>query len=125
MFGSFASESTRLRAPGVGQCVVFAALAAPLGAQDSVMVVPDAPACATCSLEISAVVELGDREGPGIVAQLNAPFAQARVVRSDDGDYYVPAHLGDGRLLRFSATVSFGKPLDGVVRGRASTTCRC
>ena len=72
------------------------------------MVVPDAPACATCSLEISAVVELGDREGPGIVAQLNAPFAQARVVRSDDGDYYVPAHLGDGRLLRFSS--------DGVFR---------
>ena len=67
------------------------------------MVVPDAPACATCSLEISAVVELGDREGPGIVAQLNAPYALARVVRSDDGDYYVPAHLGDGRLLRFSS----------------------
>ena len=67
------------------------------------MVVRDAPACATCSLVVSAVVELGDREGPGIVAQLNAPYALARVVRSDDGDYYVPAHLGDGRLLRFSS----------------------
>ena len=27
----------------------------------------------------------------------------ARVVRSGDGDYYVPAHLGDGQLLRFSS----------------------
>ncbi len=71
----------------VGRCVVFAALSAPLDAQDSVVVVPDAPTCATCSLTVSAVVELGDREGPGIVAQLNTPYAQARVVRSDDGDY--------------------------------------
>ena len=77
-------------------------LAAPLHAQDSVVVVPDAPACATCSLTVSAVVELGEREGPGIVAQLNAPYALARVVRSNDGDYYVSGHLGDGQLLRFS-----------------------
>ena len=91
-----------MRALGAVHGLLLGALAAPLGAQDSVLVVPDAPACANCSLTVSAVVELGDREGPGIVAQLNAPYAQARVVRSDDGDYYVPAHLGDGRLLRFS-----------------------
>ena len=102
MFGPFAYESTRLRATGVGQCVVFAALATPLGAQDSVVVVPDAPACATCSLEISVVVELGDREGPGIVGGPNMVGETARVARSHDGDYYVSAHLGDGRLLRFS-----------------------
>ena len=93
---------------GVAYCLLFGILAAPLNAQDSVVVVPDAPACTTCSLTVSAVVELGDREGPGIVAQLNAPYALARVVRSDDGDYYVSAHLGDGRLLRFSS--------DGVFR---------
>lgn len=91
-----------LRALGVVLCLLFGTLAAPLDAQDSVVVIPDAPACATCSLTVSAVVELGDREGPGIVAQLNAPLAQARVVRSDDGDYYIPGHLGDGTLSRFS-----------------------
>ena len=82
----------------VGRVLVlfFGTLAAPLAAQDSVLVVPDAPACATYSLTVSAVVELGDREGPGIVAQLNAPYAPARVVRSHDGDYYVSA-LGAGR----------------------------
>ena len=103
VFGSWGSERRRLRSLGAFQCLVLAALAAPLAAQDSVVIVPDAPACATCSLDISAVVELGDREGPGIVAQLNAPYALARVVRSDDGDYYVPGYLGDGRLLRFSS----------------------
>ena len=98
-----AHELPRLRALGVACCLLVGTLAAPVDAQDSVVVVPDAPTCATCSLTVSAVVELGDREGPGIVAQLNAPYAQARVVRSDDGDYYVPGHLGDGRLLRFSS----------------------
>ncbi len=93
---------------GVACCLLLGTLAAPLNAQDSVVVVTDAPACATCSLVVSALVELGDREGPGIVAQLNAPYAPARVVRSDDGDYYVSGHLGDGRLLRFSS--------DGVFR---------
>ena len=102
MLGSFLFESTRLRAPGVGQCVVFAALAAPLGAQDSVVVVPDAPVCAACSLDISAMVELGDREGPGIIGGPNMVGETARVARSHDGDYYVAAALGDGRLLRFS-----------------------
>ena len=87
---------------GVAYCLLLGILATPLGAQDSVVVVPDAPACATCSLTVSAVVELGEREGPGIVAQLNAPYALARVVRSNDGDYYVSGHLGDGQLLRFS-----------------------
>lgn len=103
-----AIETARLRVLGVAQCLLLGTLAAPLGAQDSVVVIPDAPACTTCSLTVSAVVELGDRDGPGIVAQLNAPLAQARVVRSGDGDYYVPGHLGDGRLLRFSS--------DGVFR---------
>ena len=98
-----ANVAPGLRALGAVRCLLLAALAAPLAAQDSVVIVPDAPACATCSLDISAVVELGDREGPGIVAQLNAPYALARVVRSDDGDYYVPGYLGDGRLLRFSS----------------------
>lgn len=102
MLGSFLFESTRLRAPGVGQCVVFAALASPLGAQDSVVVVPDAPACAACSLDISAMVELGDREGPGIIGGPNMVGEAARVARSHDGDYYVAAAFGDGRLLRFS-----------------------
>ena len=97
-----ANEAPRLFGFGPAHCLLLGTLATPLGAQDSVVVVPDVPACPTCSLTVSAVVELGDREGPGIVAQLNAPYAQARVVRSDDGDYYVPAHLGDGRLLRFS-----------------------
>ena len=87
---------------GVVHCLLLGTLAAPLGAQDSVVVIPDVPACPTCSLTVSAVVELGDREGPGIVAQLFAPLAQARVVRSDDGYYYIPGHLGDGTLLRFS-----------------------
>ncbi len=102
MFDSSGSDTPRLRALGVARCLLLGTLAAPLNAQDSVVVVPDAPSCATCSLTVSAVVELGDREGPGIVAQLNAPYALARVVRSDDGDYYVPGYLGDGRLLRFS-----------------------
>ena len=112
-----ANVAPRLGALGVAHCLLLGTLATPLGAQDSVVVVPDAPACATCSLTVSAVVELGDREGPGIVAQLNAAYAQARVVRSDDGDYYVPAHLGDGRLLRFSSDGVFqeaiGRPGEG------------
>ena len=102
MLGLLRNEGTLLHALRAAHCLLFGTLAAPLAAQDSVVVVPDAPACSTCSLTVSAVVELGDREGPGIVAQLNAPHALARVVRSDDGDYYVPGHLGDGRLLRFS-----------------------
>ena len=91
-----------LRALRVAHCLLLGALAAPLGAQDSVVVIPDASTCATCSLTVSAVVELGARDGPGIVARLRAPAAQARVVRSGDGDYYVPGYLGEGRLLRFS-----------------------
>ena len=90
------NESTWVRALGVGQCLLLGTLAAPLAAQDSVLVVPDAPACATCVLDISAVVELGDREGPGIVGE------QAYVSHSDDGDYYVSSVLQEGRLLRFS-----------------------
>ena len=103
MFGPVVPDSTRLRALGAAHCLLLGTLVAPLGAQDSIVVVPDAPTCSTCSLTVSAVVELGDREGRGIVAQLNAPYALGRVVRSDDGDYYVPGHLGDGRLLRFSS----------------------
>lgn len=61
------------------------------------MIVPDAPVCATCSLDISVLVELGDREGPGIVGE------QAWINRSDDGDYYVSSSLaGEEGLLRFS-----------------------
>ena len=61
------------------------------------MVVPDAPACASCSLDISVLVELGDREGPGIVGE------QAWINRSDDGDYYLSSSLaGEEGLIRFS-----------------------
>lgn len=88
--------TARLRALGVAHGLLFAAVVAPLGAQDSVVVVPDAPACAACSLTVSAVVELGDREGPGIVGE------QTEIGRSDDGDYYVSSLLQEGRLLRFS-----------------------
>ena len=91
-----------MRALGAAQCLLLSTLAAPLGAQDSVVVVPDAPACATCSLTVSVLVELGDREGPGIIGGPNMVGESARVARADDGDYYVTAHLGDGRLLRFS-----------------------
>ena len=97
-----AHELPRLRALGVAYCLLFGTLAAPLAAQDSVIVVPDTPACTTCSLTVSVVVELGDREGPGIIGGPNMPGEKARVARSHDGDYYVTAHLGDGRLLRFS-----------------------
>ncbi len=86
-------------------------LAAPLAAQDSVLVVPDTLACATCSLIVSVVVELGDREGPGIVGE------QAEIDRSDDGDYYVSSLVQDGRLLRFSPDGVFrdaiGRPGEG------------
>ena len=96
MPGPFSKEWARFGELAVSQCVLLTALFGPLGAQDSVIVVPDAPACAACSLRISAMVELGDREGPGIVGE------QAHIRRSDDGDYYVSANLRDGRLLRFS-----------------------
>ena len=89
-------ECFRSRLFGVGPHLLVGALAVPLGAQDSVVVVPDAPTCASCSLDISIIVELGDREGPGILGE------QAYIGRSDDGDYYVSSSLGDGRLLRFS-----------------------
>ena len=96
MFGQLTRERVRLRTFSVARCLVFGSLAAPLGAQDSVLVIPNAVACATCSLKISAIVELGDREGPGIVGE------QAYIGRSDDGDYYVSSSLQPGRLLRFS-----------------------
>ena len=86
-------------------------LAAPLAAQDSVVVVPYAPACGTCSLTVSAVVELGDREGTGIVGE------QAEIDRSDDCDYYVSSLVQEGRLLRFSPDGVFrdaiGRPGEG------------
>lgn len=94
--GHFANERLRLRALGVAHCLLFGTLAAPLRAQDSLVVVPDTPACPTCSLTVSAVVELGDREGPGIVGE------QAYIGRADDGDYYVSSSMQPGRLLRFS-----------------------
>lgn len=97
MFGSWRSEGRRLRLLGVAQCLLFGTLAAPLDAQDSVVVVPDAPSCTTCSLDISLLVELGDREGPGIVGE------QAWINRSDDGDYYLSSSLaGEEGLMRFS-----------------------
>lgn len=89
-------------------CLLLAA-AAPLRGQDSVLVVPDAITCNTCSLDTSAVVELGDREGPGIVGPPNMPGARHRIALSDDGDYYVTGYPGEGRLLRFSP--------DGVFQG--------
>ena len=82
-------------------------LVGPLGAQDSVQVVPDAVTCLSCSLDVSAVVELGDAGGPGIVTDY------ARIGRSEDGDYYVP-FPPEGRLLRFSA--------DGVFRAAIGRT---
>ena len=102
MFGPVATDSKRLRALGPAHCLLLGTLVTPLGAQDSVVIVRDTPACTTCSLTVSVVVELGDREGPGIIGGPNMPGEKARVARSDDGDYYVTAHLGDGRLLRFS-----------------------
>ncbi len=96
MPGPSASSSIRRRAFGVVQCFLFGALVTPLGAQDSVLVVPDAVACDDCLLDVSAVVEVGDRTGPGIVGE------QALVVLSDDGDYYVSSPMQEGRLLRFS-----------------------
>ena len=93
----------RLRVLGVGECLLLGAVAAPLVAQDSVLVVPDAVTCDSCSLDVSAVVELGDRDGPGIVSE------HAVIGRSDDGDYYVSTLAQRGRLLRFSP--------DGVFRG--------
>jgi len=82
-------------------CLLHGAVAAPLGAQDSRQVVPDSVTCATCSLDVSAVVELGDIDGPGIVGE------QVRIVRSEDGDYYVSSPAQEGRLLRFSSTGVF------------------
>ena len=103
MFGPVRSEGTLLPVLGAAHSLLFGTLATPLAAQDSVVIVPDVPACATCSLTVSAVVELGDREGPGIVGGPNMAGEKARVARSHDGDYYVSAALGDGRLLRFSS----------------------
>ena len=96
-------STMRLRVLGVGECLLLGAVAAPLVAQDSVLVVPDAVTCDSCSLDVSAVVELGDRDGPGIVGE------HAVIGRSDDGDYYVSTSAQRGRLLRFSP--------DGVFRG--------
>ena len=97
MLGQHAGERVRFRGLSVPHYILFGTLAAPLGAQDSLVVVPDTPACPTCSLTVSVVVELGDREGPGIVGE------QAYISRSDDGDYYVSSFVEAGRLLRFSA----------------------
>ena len=81
---------------GATGCFLLGAAVPPMSAQDSVLVVPDAVACTTCSLAVSAIVELGDRDGPGIVGE------QAFVSRSDDGDYHVSSSVQPGRLLRFS-----------------------
>ena len=97
MPGPLAYNSLRLLPRGLGHSLLLGTLAAPLGAQDSILVVPDAPACPSCSLDISVLVELGDREGPGIVGE------QAWINRSDDGDYYLSSSLaGEEGLLRFS-----------------------
>lgn len=73
--------------------------------------VSDAVTCATCSLDISVAVELGDRSGPGIVGE------QSFISRSDDGDYYVSSLVQRGRLLRFSPDGIFqdaiGRPGEG------------
>ena len=93
-------------------------LAAPLAAQDSVVVVPYAPACGTCSLTVSAVVELGDREGTGIVgeqAEIDAPMiATTTFPRSCRKDACSDSH----------PTGSFGMRLGGPARDRESTSGR-
>ena len=96
MPGPFATATIRLRMLGPAECLLLVAVAAPLVAQGPVRVVPDSVTCATCSLDVSVVVELGDRDGPGIVGE------QTSIIRSDDGDYYVSTPMQEGRLLRFS-----------------------
>ncbi|MYD14320.1 MAG: hypothetical protein F4107_13300 [Gemmatimonadetes bacterium] len=81
----------------------FGIVAAPLAAQDSVSVrvVPDSVTCGECSLQVTAIVEIGDRDGPGILGE------QAHVARADDGDYYAFSFMQMGRLLRFSPEGEF------------------
>ncbi len=93
MPSSATGETAGLRALGAAHCLLLGTLAGSLTAQDSVVVVSDSPTCATCTLTVSVVVELGDREGPGILGE------QAYIGRSDDGDYYVSSDLEGGRLL--------------------------
>ena len=64
MPGPFPNATVRLRMLGA-ECLLLGAVAAPLSAQDSVQVVPDSVSCAACSLDVSAVVELGDIERTG------------------------------------------------------------
>lgn len=87
----------RIVSGAAGASLLPGVVAASLGAQGPVRVVPDVVACTTCSLHVSAIAELGDRDGPGIVGE------QAIIGRSDDGEYYVSSLVQRGRLLRFSA----------------------
>lgn len=98
---SIPGKSARHRVVRGALCLLLTSLAAPLSGQDSVLLVPDVVICDDCVLDVFAVVELGDREGPGILGE------QAHVARSDDGDYYVSSVLQRGRLLRFSSAGVF------------------
>lgn len=94
IFDALANPPLRLPPRGVAMCLLLGGVTTPLGAQDSVLVVPDPPACTTCSLNVTAIVELGDREGPGIVGE------QAAISRADNGHYYVSSLMQEGRLQR-------------------------
>ena len=77
---------------------VLGALVVPLSAQDSALVVPNAVACGTCSLDVSVVVELGDADGPGIVTDY-----VFRIGRTGEGpgEYRSPVLMrGSGENLR-------------------------
>ena len=103
MPGPFANATMRLSALGTGACLLLGAVAAPLGAQDPAQVVPDAVTCTTCSLDVSAVVELGDRDGP------NRPSLPAR-------DYYLSSPA-----IRTSGPRGYIRPWPVLMRRSADT----
>ena len=98
--------------------LLLGTVAAPLAAQDSVRVVPDSITCGECSLQVTAIVEVGDRDGPGILGE------QAHVTRADDGDYYAFSFMQMGRLLGSLPRASFRRQSGAPARGRESTLRR-
>ena len=102
MVRSLANESTRILTRCAVGFLMPGLVAAPLAAQNAVQVVPDSVTCGGCSLRVTAVAEVGDRDGPGIVGE-----QMVFVARADDGDYYVSSSMQPGRLLRFSPEGEF------------------